>query len=286
MAYILADISDYDPDYAADDYSAGVIINAEARSLGEKARIAHEAGVPIHIYSWVYAGDNGYSVTRSYAVADLLALNGVPVVHHWLDYEEAGCTPRDLQAAAVRVDPNREPVGTYTYLSVLPSVRGVLVGPLWLAYYPEGYVYVDYYPGMSQTARNEGAVMHQFTSVAPPDGRDLSAVVDEVWYASLGSVVTPPAPEPEIPEGGDNMLFVTNAEGKTAVFIRTGTKLYIRGATQGGFGPAALLSDQCDPANFDLELREGFGQFVYAVGVDGKLVQAAPGQFGPVTTLV
>ena len=214
MTIIGADLSKYDPNEAAGEYPF-VILNVEDPQMAVKADIAHAAGATIELYSWVYAGDNGYSVTRSYAAEELLSFDGIRVAHHWLDYEEAGCAPRDLQAASLRVDRAHSPVGTYTYLSVLSSVEAVLVGPLWLAYYPEGYNVVDYYPGMSQAARNLGAVMHQWTSVAPPDGRDLNAVVDEAWHASLGGSTSMPAPTGPEDHGKEaDMVIYHNTEVK------------------------------------------------------------------------
>jgi hypothetical protein len=290
MARLLYDISDYDPSYAADDLPAGVIINVEARSLLEKAELAHAAGIPIMLYSWVYPGDNGYSVTRSYAAAELLRLHDIHVVHHWLDYEQSGTGPQNLEQAGRLLQSDEAPVGTYTYLAVLPSVRHAIVGPLWLAYYPHGYEYVDYYEAMSNTARSEGAVIHQFTSVAPPDGRDMNAVLADRWFDIVILSVAPSAPAPREPEDLEevNMKIVTNSKGKSAAFIRQGSKLWIRGFDQGSLQGAALLSDQCDPQNLSLAVAEAYGEHVvYAVGKqDGGVVQCMPGPFGPVVSVV
>lgn len=287
MTIIGADLSKYDPNEAAGEYPF-VILNVEDPEMAVKADIAHAAGVLIMLYSWVYADDRGYSVSRSYAAEELLALDGIHVAHHWLDYEEKGCTPQDLQAASLRVKPEMAPVGTYTYLAVLPTVRHVIVGPLWLAYYPAGYNTVPYDESMSNTARNEGAVIHQWTSVAPPDGRDLNAILAERWYLSLGTVAPASPPEPEMPEGGDNMLFVTNKDGKTAVFIRQGRELWVRGFDAGKVLEPVLLTNKCAPHNFDLELQEGFGlQVVWAVADEaGKLVKVSESAFGPIAEVV
>lgn len=287
MTIIGADLSSYDPDEAAGEYPF-VILNVEDPRMAHKADIAHAAGVPIMLYSWVYPGDNGYSVTRSYAAEELLAVDGIRVLHHWLDYEQKGVGPQNLEQAGHLVDPSKAPVGTYTYLSVLPQILSVLVGPLWLAYYPAGYQTVDYYAGMSGDAVQAGAAIHQWTSVGPPDDRDLNVILAERWWANLLSPVSAaPVSAPEDPEGGDNMLFVTNKEGNTAVFIRSGKRLFIRGFKEGTPAEALLLTDQCDPHNLDLKLVEGFGtQMVYAVGLDGKLVRCTGTAYGPKVDIV
>lgn len=180
MTIIGADLSRYDPLDAARQYPF-VILNVEDPGMADKARFAHAAGVRIQLYSWVYPGDQGHSLTRSYAAEELLAAEGIHVDHHWLDYEQSGCMPQDLRNAGARVDARWAPVGTYTYLYLLPSVRDALVGPLWLAYYPTDSG--AYWPAQSDAARGNGAVMHQFTSTGGT--RDLNAVLDEDWFHSL-----------------------------------------------------------------------------------------------------
>lgn len=297
MTIIGADLSRYDDNSAADDY-AFVILNVEDPGMADKAELAHAAGVPVWLYSWVYPGDNGYSITRAYAAEDLLAFRGVPVAGHlsWLDHEEAGVTPQDLRNAAARRVPGRL-TGVYSYLAMLNQYGGpngelaqVIrdnFDALWIAYYPEGND--GHYPASSDgPAREYGAKVWQFTSTN--GSRDLNVILDEEWYASIigGTGASEPEASTKEPEGGDNMLFVTNKDGKTAVFIRQGRELWVRGFDGGAPQEPALLTDKCAPHNFDLELTEGFGlQVVWAVADEpGKLIRCNPTDFGPIAEVV
>lgn len=236
MTIILADLSKYDPDEVADDY-AGVILNIEDPGLLNKAEIAHSAGKVIFLYSWVYAGDNGHSLSRGYAAEDLLSFHGIPVTGHltWLDYEEAGVSINDLRNVQQWVQPERIPA-VYTYLYMLnaqPGLRDVIaeIGVLWIAYYPGGAEYGDW---MSETARRNGAVMHQYTS---SDGhRDLNAVLDEGWY--YGLINSHPAPSgPEDHRREVDMVIYHNVEVKDSD-VNTPTGEWC--ATFGSDGPTKI----------------------------------------------
>lgn len=194
---IVADLSKYDPDDVADDY-AGVILNVEDPNLRHKAQIAHDAGVPILVYSWVYPNDAGHSATRAEAAVELLAADGIHATGFaFHDYEQNGVTVADLEAGLNLADQKGLATGTYTYLSLLNEQPGLAdlvrrtqaTHPLWIAYYPSSDGH--YAASMSDTAHLWGAVLHQFTSTNGT--RDLSVVLDEGWWTSVagGDTMTP-----------------------------------------------------------------------------------------------
>jgi len=176
MGYI-ADLSRYDPLEAVDSYPDGVILNVEDPGFGAKRDRANSRGVPWGTYSWVYPGQGPQAAQRA---ADA----GVGPLGAWLDYEQQGVSPSDLQQALARGEQLGIRIGVYTYLYILDSVAGVLgEHPLWLAYYPGGDTWQ---PSYSDTARARGALLHQFTS--SNGDRDLSVVLDPArWSAWIGS---------------------------------------------------------------------------------------------------
>lgn len=175
MGYV-ADLSRYDPLEAVDLYPDGVILNIEDPGFTQKRDRAISNGFPWGTYTWVYPGLGAQATNRAVDA-------GVGPLGVWLDYEQEGVSPNDLQQALARADELGARVGVYTYLYILDSVAGLLGDhPLWLAYYPGGS---DWQQGYSDTARARGAVLHQFTS--SNGSRDLSVVVDpERWSAWTG----------------------------------------------------------------------------------------------------
>lgn len=215
------DISDYQPDEAlvGRDF---VIINVQARSLLAKVELAHSLGLRWSLYSWVYPNDNGHALTRANGALELLAFHGLTPsfpVQAWFDQEEAGTTAQDLERNLYNAVAQGIAHGVYTYLYYLPNVRWVIdayQSPLWLAYYP-GNNDGSYWPEMSDTARQQGAVMHQFTST---NGTlDVNVVLDEAWYHAG---VTPPGPSPgpapaPSPKPKDEDMLVGDSDGTAYV---------------------------------------------------------------------
>lgn len=195
---MIADLSRYDDLTDVDQYPDGVILNVEDPGFGAKRDRAITKGIPWGTYSWVYPGDGVGAVQRAHDV-------GTGPLGAWLDYEQGGVSPADLQAALAHADGLGFKIGVYTYLYILPSVVGLLGDhPLWLAYYP-GANDGTYQAWYSNDARAHGALLHQFTS--SNGTRDLSVVLDEArWSAWTGSV-------PTLPEDDDVKIWIAKGDG-------------------------------------------------------------------------
>lgn len=165
---------------------AFVILNHEDPTVNAKIDLILELGLPYAFYGWLYPGHGRETLTRMKAHDELLALNGDRrPSFYWLDYEQNGVTPGDLAdglQAAVDEGVARK-TGTYTYLSVVGSVGGVINefgSPLWLAYYPapnDGH----YPAGQEGDALRWGAVLWQYSSGG---NLDRNVVLDEAWWAA------------------------------------------------------------------------------------------------------
>ena len=174
------DISRYQDAEAMDGYDF-VIVNVEDPTLAGKIERAKNLGIPWGLYTWIYPGGRN-DMARAKVQADIL---GDPPVGYWLDYEQAGVSPADLDAA---LDTAAElgifdRTGVYTYLYQVATVADRLRGrPLWLAYYP-GNNDGRYLADRDGDARAHGAVLWQYTSGAnAPVGLDENVVINEAWY--------------------------------------------------------------------------------------------------------
>lgn len=178
MGYI-ADLSRYDPLEAVDQFPDGVILNIEDPGFAAKRDRAVSKGIPWGTYSWVYPGQGPQAAQRAHDA-------GTGPLGAWLDYEQEGVSPSDLQLALSKADQLGFKIGVYTYLYIWPSVSGVVGDhPIWMAYYP-GANDGTYQDAYSNDARKAGALLHQFTS--SNGSRDLSVVLDPTrWSAWTGS---------------------------------------------------------------------------------------------------
>jgi hypothetical protein len=218
----IADLSRYDPVEAVDGFPDGVILNVEDPGFADKRSRAVGNGIPWGTYSWVYPGQGAAAAQRAYDA-------GVGPLGTWLDYEQDGVTPTDLEQALAKADELGLHLGVYTYLATLPSVASLLgKHPLWLAYYPmanDG----TYLPGYSDSARQAGALLHQFTS---SNGfRDLSVVLDPARWATWTG--TAPAPAPTTSEFCD-MLYKTTDNGVDTYYRDAGGILVKLSASEAG----------------------------------------------------
>jgi hypothetical protein len=165
----------------------------EDPGFAQKARRAHELGIPWDVYKWIYPPGATDSIGRpipdagngatSFAIAkDLVDQANVPGREpgYWGDYEQAGVTANQVRewfGAAVAADVK---VGWYTYLHILHAEGNHAPDrPLWLAYYPDPND-GRYLPSMSDTARVRRASIHQFTSTN--DTLDVNIVLDTEWW--------------------------------------------------------------------------------------------------------
>lgn len=181
MGYI-ADLSKYDPDNAVDNYPDGVILNIEDPGFATKRDRAIAKGIPWGTYSWVYPGQGAAAAQRAHDA-------GYGALGAWLDYEQEGVSPSDLQQALAHGDELGVKLGVYTYLYIWPTVSNVVGNhPVWMAYYP-GANDGTYQSPYSDDARAAGALLHQFTS--SNGTRDLSVVLDNNrWSAWTGTGAT------------------------------------------------------------------------------------------------
>jgi hypothetical protein len=169
------DISRYQGAEAMDGWGF-VIVNVEDPGFGAKIDRAKSLGIPWGPYTWIYPGNGRRDMERS---VQRCAPHGDPPMGHWLDYEQAGVSQGDIDAALQRA---RElgvldRVGIYTYLYLIRNVdlRG---RPLWLAYYP-GSNDGTYLANRDGDARAWRAVMWQYSS---GQNLDRNVVIDEAWY--------------------------------------------------------------------------------------------------------
>lgn len=158
-----------------------VILNVEDPYLQSKVQRAHDLGIPWDAYKWCYAGQTGQAMCdRTHALVDAVFPGGrYPAF--WLDYEDAGVTGGQVGEWFAACDRAGVKSGWYCYLYLLNGQGNHAPDrPLWLAYYP-GQNDGTYIPSMSDTARQKGALLHQYTSTA---GRlDQNVVLDESWWA-------------------------------------------------------------------------------------------------------
>lgn len=174
-----------------------VILNVEDPYLASKARRAVDLGIVWDVYKWCFPGqDGGAMFRRAQALVAALGLPGRQP-GYWLDYEEAGVAPNQVTQWFAATDAAGVQAGWYCYLYLLNAQGNVAPGrPLWLAYYP-GSNDGSYYPSMSDTARNKGARLHQYTSTAGT--LDQNIVLDEKWWSMWSDTVTPgPPPATEV----------------------------------------------------------------------------------------
>lgn len=194
----VSDQSRYDGTTLVDNADA-YWVNCQDPQFAGKCRESIDLGKPWGPYGWVDPGDGGGSMQR---LADSIGANGLPLppMGYALDYEEAGVAQVDLVNALDRAEDLHvfDRTMVYTYLYIIGSISGVLRGrPLWLAYYPAGDS--SYADGYSDTARNWGALLHQFTSGWNGRG-DMSVVVDDAaWTAWIGGVT--PVIEKKVVDG-------------------------------------------------------------------------------------
>jgi hypothetical protein len=170
-----------------------VIVNVEDPGFDHKITRAKNLGIPWGPYTWIYPGNGRRDMERSVART---APHGAPPMGHWLDYEQAGVSQGDIDAALQRAGELSviERTGIYTYLYLIGGVN--LRGrPLWLAYYP-GSNDGTYLPGRGGDARSWQAKMWQYSSGG---NLDRNVVIDEAWYHGGTGGAAVPAPTPDTP---------------------------------------------------------------------------------------
>lgn len=226
----IADLSRYDPLEAVDLYD-GVILNVEDPGFGAKRDRAIQKNIPWGTYIWVYPGQGAAAGQKAHDIPS-------GSLGAWLDFEQSGATADDLSAALNRADELGVKIGVYTYLYILNSIADrVGTHPLWLAYYP-GANDGTYQSSYSDSARQRGALIHQYTS--SNGTRDLSRVLDDARWAQWTGETTPnPAPEPTpvLPKG-DEMILISEDGGGFFNFEKNAFFLTVPGTycTQVGKG--------------------------------------------------
>lgn len=159
------------------------IINVEDPGLATKIAYCRALGIPWGLYTWIYPGRGRSDMNRALVKGVQF---GEPPLGYWLDYEQAGVTPADLDAA---LDTAAEQgalarTGVYTYLHMIAGVAEHLRDrPLWIAYYP-GANDGTYPSGQGGNAQAWGAVLWQYSSGG---NLDRNVVIDEAWYRSFVS---------------------------------------------------------------------------------------------------
>lgn len=288
MPKIIPDLSRYDADGDAGAYPDGVILNIEDPHMANKAEIAHRAGAPVLLYSWVYPGDQGQSASRAQAAEELLAADGIPVAGHalFLDYEQAGVQASDLQNGLRVGDSRGMKPAIYTYAYLVATVADLLPGRfLWLAYYP-GANDGTYPSGQEGLAHQWGASLWQFTSSGGQ--RDLSAVLDEAAWSQLIGGTQPRPPTPPVTPKETDMIHVQLGDVWHMLYVNQNT-LYTRMEGPNGLTDPVALSDQCASGTPQLELWPTiYGPIVnVASRQHGKVVRAsAPTIVGWVAAVV
>lgn len=238
-----ADLSRYDSAYR-DDTSAVddprvtfVILNCDDPGVAAKAHRAVALNKPWGLYTWLYAGRGGQSVTRGQAVADLLELDGLsqPPLGIWIDYEDNGVTPGDAWEALGNKSVVKTRLGFYTYLYQLNGQAGLrdvwnaFQPGTWLAYYPGAND--GSYPGWAiSDAQQNAAMLWQYTS--SNGTRDRDSVVDEAAWSRWANTTTPVPPAPAPTPGGDMDMYTGHVDHDTSI----GTTIPIPAHT-----PLALL---------------------------------------------
>jgi hypothetical protein len=187
------DISAAQPGVSAMEGSDFVILNVEDPGFADKARHAHDLGIPWDVYKWIYppgatddqhrplrdAGDGAASFSIAKALVDRLNLSGREP-GYWGDYEQPGVLPNQVRAWFAAADAAGVKVGWYTGLSLLDTEGNHAPDrPLWIAYYP-GRNDGSYEPAMSSDARTRGARIHQFSSTN--NTLDVNIVLDTRWW--------------------------------------------------------------------------------------------------------
>jgi hypothetical protein len=203
------DISRYQPAGAMDDWSF-VIVNAEDPGFDEKIRRAIARGIPWGPYTWMYPGSGARDMQRA---VDRCKPHGAPPLGYWLDYEQAGVSQGDIDAALQRARELGvfERTGIYTYLYLIANVN--LHGrPLWLAYYP-GSNDGTYLPSRDGDARRWRAVMWQYSSGG---NLDRNVVIDDGWYQSwVGGSAAPTEDDEMRTDEFDARINLLTAPGQT-----------------------------------------------------------------------
>jgi hypothetical protein len=174
------DISKFQSPSAMDGWDF-VILNVEDPGFAEKARRAHELGIPWDIYKWIFPGASGSEMfARAHDLVNAVGLPGRQP-GYWADYEESGVAAHQVGEWFAAADAAGVKVGWYTYLNVVNAEGNHAPDrPLWLAYYP-GTDDGSYQPSMSDDARARRATIHQFTTTSGT--LDVNIVLDDTWWS-------------------------------------------------------------------------------------------------------
>lgn len=172
------DVSKYQGSAAVDGFDFA-ILNVEDPTFRDKAFHCVELGIPWDIYKWCYPGASGAAMF--WQAKGIVDRAGVPgrAPGYWLDYEESGVSGNQVGEWFGAADQAGVRSGWYCYLYLLNNQGNHAPDrPLWLAYYPSASG--DYWPSQSDTARNLGAKIHQFTSTGGQI--DKNVILDEPWW--------------------------------------------------------------------------------------------------------
>jgi hypothetical protein len=236
-----------------------VILNVEDPGFAEKARHAHQLGIPWDIYKWIYppgATDSNHrpipdagNGAKSFAIAkNLVDQANIPGRQpaYWGDYEQPGVAANQLHDWFAAADAAGVKVGWYTYLFILNAEGNHAPDrPLWLAYYPDPND-GSYQPSMSNDAHTCRAKIHQFTSTH--NTLDVNIVLDTRWWDDDWTA-TRPRPRRTLVED-DEMIVAIPDPAKRCAFRGTPSRFY---AVSGGV-IVHVFFDEPDQSGFPKEI--------------------------------